>query len=158
MRGAAAPGSNAARGPEPGEREKMASAPPQTPNPNPKPQTPALCPVIPQDSAGFPPVEEVEELSQELLRELSSGCTEELLRRGLECRQRLDQRLLEAQSRARGLARDLSQAEAGLSRRLQRAQAEAQRLQGRRLQLERGAAAGAGGPERRGFFGAPRLP
>ncbi|RMB90080.1 hypothetical protein DUI87_33535 [Hirundo rustica rustica] len=57
------------------------------------------------DSAGFPPVEEVEELSQELLRELSSGCTEELLRRGLECRQRLDQRLLEAQSRARGLAR-----------------------------------------------------
>ncbi|TRZ07872.1 hypothetical protein HGM15179_019237 [Zosterops borbonicus] len=84
----------------------------------------------------FPPVEEVEELSQELLRELSSGCTEELLRRGLEHRGRLDRSLGEAQKRARELVQGLTQAEARLSQRLLRAQADVQRLQGRGQELD----------------------
>ncbi|KAM4880163.1 kinetochore protein Spc24 [Sylvia borin] len=86
--------------------------------------------------AGFPPVEEVEELSQELLREVSSGCTEELLRRGLECRERLDERMLETERRARGLAQGLAEAEARLSQRLLRAQADAQRLRDRAHELD----------------------
>ncbi|XP_039570860.1 kinetochore protein Spc24 [Passer montanus] len=80
MRGAAPPGSNGAR--ERALRESEAAAPP----------------------GSFPPVEEVEELSQELLRELSSGCTEELLRRGLQRRERLQRRLRDTQGRARQLA------------------------------------------------------
>ncbi|XP_058684559.1 kinetochore protein Spc24 [Poecile atricapillus] len=88
------------------------------------------------ESAGFPPVEVVEGLSQELLQELSSGCTEELLQRGLECRERLDRRLLDTQTRAWGLAQALAEAEAALRRRLQEAQADVRRLRGRRQQLD----------------------
>ncbi|XP_068034979.1 kinetochore protein Spc24, partial [Anomalospiza imberbis] len=89
-----------------------------------------------QEAAGFPPVEEVEELSQELLRELSSGCTEELLRRGLQRRERLHRRLRDTQSRARELAQGLAEAEARLCRRLAAAQADVQRLRGRRQELD----------------------
>ncbi|XP_071275106.1 kinetochore protein Spc24 [Agelaius tricolor] len=88
------------------------------------------------DPGGFPPVEEVEELSQELLRELSSGCTEELLRRGLHRRERLHRRLREAQGKARELAQGLAEAEAGLCHRLRGAQAHVQRLRGRRQELD----------------------
>lgn len=56
-------------------------------------------------TAGAAPLEELEELSQELLRELRSGCTEELLRRGLERRERMETRLLETQSKARDIAK-----------------------------------------------------
>lgn len=66
---------------------------------------PVPCPRRPQGTADAAPLEELEELSQELLRELSSGCTEELLRRGLERRQRLETRLLDTQGKARGIAR-----------------------------------------------------
>ncbi|NXY65672.1 SPC24 protein, partial [Callaeas wilsoni] len=89
-----------------------------------------------QETAGFPPMEELEELSQELLRELSSGCTEELLRRGLERRERLDTRLLEAQRKARGLTEGLAEAEAKVFQRLQEAQADVQRLRRRSQELD----------------------
>ncbi|OWK49532.1 ATPase asna1 [Lonchura striata] len=55
-------------------------------------------------AAPFPPVEALQELSQELLRELSSGGAERLLQRGLRRRLRLQRRLRGAQERARGLA------------------------------------------------------
>ncbi|NXB05894.1 SPC24 protein, partial [Cnemophilus loriae] len=77
-----------------------------------------------------------EELSQELLRELSSGCTEELLRRGLERRERLDTQLLDTQRKARGVAEGLAEAEAQVLQRFQEAQADVQRLQGRRQELD----------------------
>uniref|UniRef100_A0A674GHW2 Kinetochore protein Spc24 n=1 Tax=Taeniopygia guttata TaxID=59729 RepID=A0A674GHW2_TAEGU len=108
MRRAAPPGSNGARD---GESGKMEAAP-------------------------FPPVEAVEELSQELLRELSSGCTEELLQRGLHRRLRLQRRLREAQTRARGLAQGLAEAEARLLARLAAAQADVRRLRGRGQELD----------------------
>ncbi|XP_072776210.1 kinetochore protein Spc24 [Taeniopygia guttata] len=108
MRRAAPPGSNGARD---GESGKMEAAP-------------------------FPPVEAVEELSQELLRELSSGCTEELLQRGLHRRLRLQRRLREAKDRARGLAQGLAEAEARLLARLAAAQADVRRLRGRGQELD----------------------
>ncbi|XP_064557631.1 kinetochore protein Spc24 [Zonotrichia leucophrys gambelii] len=88
------------------------------------------------DAGGLPPVAVAEKQSQELLRQLSSGGVEELLRRGLQRRERLHRRLREAQGRARELAQGLSEAEAGLCHRLRGAQADAQRLRGRRQELD----------------------
>ncbi|XP_058677481.1 kinetochore protein Spc24 [Ammospiza caudacuta] len=88
------------------------------------------------DAGGLAAVAAVEKQSQELLRQLSSGGVEELLRRGLHRRERLHRRLGEAQGRARQLAQGLAEAEAGLCHRLRGAQADAQRLRGRRQELD----------------------
>ncbi|KAM4754569.1 kinetochore protein Spc24 [Cyanocitta cristata] len=113
MRGTAPPGSNAARVTEPRDKERKKMA-----------------------TAGAAPLEELEELSQELLRELRSGCTEELLRRGLERRERMETRLLETQSKARDIAKDLAEAEAKVLQRFQEVQADVQRLRGRSRELD----------------------
>ncbi|XP_052635581.1 kinetochore protein Spc24 [Harpia harpyja] len=111
------------------------------------PVTPPPPPPVPGEQAPTmlsKRMEELEEVSKELLKVLLSDWADNLLRRSLDKRSRMDDKLLASQATAAQLVRELSAAEETVAKTLLDRESELQRLLRRLQELEEELVSGAG--------------